>query len=55
MFGNIPYSEALDITNIAPVYDDAATIYQDLLTRIDAAQAQLDPAFGSFGSRRSDI
>jgi hypothetical protein len=50
IFGNIPYTEALDINNISPKYDDAATIYQDLLTRLDAAQANLDPSFGSFGS-----
>jgi len=50
IFGNIPYSEALDVNNISPVYDDAATVYTDLIARIDAAQAQLDPAFGSFGS-----
>jgi hypothetical protein len=24
--------------------------YSDLLSRLDAAQAQLDPEFGSFGS-----
>ncbi len=50
IFGNVPYSQALDINNISPAYDDAATIYSDLLTRIDTSQAHLDPAFGSFGS-----
>ena len=50
IFGNVPYSQALDINNIAPAYDDAATIYSDLLKRIDASQAQLDPTFGSYGS-----
>lgn len=50
IFGNIPYTEALDINNISPVYDDAATIYNDLIARTDAALGQLDPAFGSFGS-----
>ncbi len=50
IFGNIPYTESLDINNFSPVYDDAGTIYLDLLKRVDAAQAQLDPAFGSFGS-----
>ena len=50
IFGNVPYSQALDINNIAPKYDDAATIYSDLLSRIDAAQSKLDPAAGSFGS-----
>lgn len=50
IFGNVPYSQALDINNITPVYDDAATIYLDLLKRLDAAIANLDPAFDSFGS-----
>lgn len=50
IFGNVPYSQALDINNISPAYDDAATIYQDLITRIDAALTRLDPANGSFGS-----
>jgi hypothetical protein len=49
IFGNIPYTQALDITNISPVYDDAATIYQDLLKRLDAAQTSLNPASESFG------
>ena len=50
IFGNIPYTEALDIENIDPVYDDAATIYQDLIRRVDAALASLDESQGSFGS-----
>jgi hypothetical protein len=50
IFGNVPYTDALDINNIAPKYDDAATIYNDLLSRIDNAQANLDPASVSFGS-----
>jgi hypothetical protein len=49
IFGNIPYTEALDIDNISPVYDDAETIYRDLLKRIDAANQTLDAGFGSFG------
>jgi len=50
IFGNIPYTESLDILNIHPVYDDAATIYQDLLRRVDEALASLDEAHGSFGT-----
>jgi hypothetical protein len=50
IFGNVPYTEALDIENIAPVYDDAATIYQDLISRVDAALADLDETQGSFGT-----
>ena len=50
IFGNIPYSQALDIDgNITPAYDDAATIYQNLLDRIDIAIAGLDNSGGSFG------
>jgi len=51
MFGDIPYSEALDVDNTTtPKYDDAATIYADLFSRLDAAYAKLDASYGSFGS-----
>jgi len=42
-FGNIPYSEALraDEGIVTPAYDDAATIYQDLFARLDAAIAEI--------------
>jgi len=36
VFGDVPYTEALDIENISPVYDDAATIYSNLITRVKA-------------------
>lgn len=49
-WGNIPYSEALDIDNTLPKYDDAVTIYKDLFKRLDAAIANLDATAGSFGS-----
>ncbi|HEX2967625.1 MAG TPA: SusD/RagB family nutrient-binding outer membrane lipoprotein [Bacteroidales bacterium] len=50
IFGNVPYSEALDINNIAPKYDDAFTIYKDLINRIDTSLASIDLTAGSFGS-----
>jgi len=50
IFGDVPYSEALDITNISPAYDDAAEIYSDLITRLDAALGNLDASEGSFGA-----
>ncbi len=50
MFGDIPYTEALDIENYTPKYDDAATIYQDLITRATADVADIDVTEGSFGS-----
>lgn len=41
-FGDIPYSQALKAGEFPlPAYDDAASIYADLLTRIDAVDAQL--------------
>lgn len=47
-FGNIPYTEALDIEIPAPKYDDGLTVYKDLIIRLNAAIAELDPAWGSF-------
>jgi hypothetical protein len=52
-FGNIPYSEALDVTKPQPKYDDAATIYADLFTRLNAAIASMNA--GSAGLGTADI
>lgn len=39
-YGNIPYSQALQhINNPKPAYDDAKTIYDDLIVQLTAAQA----------------
>ena len=46
-FGNVPYSQSLNIENLLPKYDDGMTIYKDLLRRLDAAILNLDPAYGS--------
>jgi hypothetical protein len=49
-FGDIPYSEAnLGAENFIPKYDDAATVYADLFTRLDAAIAALNTSSDSFG------
>jgi len=48
-FGDVPYTEALDINNIYPKYDDALTVYKDLLTRLSADVAGMDDSQGSFG------
>ncbi len=50
-FGNVPYSEALDITgHPLPKYDDAQTIYKDLIARLTADSGALTAGSGSFGS-----
>ncbi len=51
IFGNVPYTEALDLGQVTPAYDDAWTIYQDLISRINAALGNLDDAEGSFGGQ----
>lgn len=48
-FGDIPYTEALDLENSTPVYDDDAAIYADLVVRLNSAIAQLEPGAGGFG------
>ena len=48
-FGNIPYTESLDFTNVSPKYDDAKTIHLDLIKRLDAAIAALKVGAESYG------
>ena len=66
-FGDIPYSgalntglksEALDPENLTPEYDDGEEVYSDLLNRLDAAIANLDPNAdngGDLGFGESDL
>lgn len=49
-YGDIPYSEALDIENLLPAYDDGETVYKDLLTRLSAAIGNLNTSLGSYSS-----
>ena len=49
-FGDVPYTEALDIDNLLPKYDDAETVYKDLVARLTAAINALDESTESFGS-----
>ncbi|WP_316636291.1 SusD/RagB family nutrient-binding outer membrane lipoprotein [uncultured Flavobacterium sp.] len=51
LFGNVPYTEALDIAaHPLPKYDDAKSIYLDLAIRLDAAIADMDAGKESFGT-----
>ena len=49
--GDVPYTEASNVTgNLNPVYDDAASIYEDLISRISADASILAQGGSSFGS-----
>lgn len=54
-FGNIPYSQALDVSNSQPAYEDAATIYNDLITRLNTAIGQLDEVAGAGTFTNGDL
>lgn len=49
-FGDVPYTEASDANNLFPKYDDSKAIYDDLLKRLDADIAALNPASSSFST-----
>lgn len=48
-FGDIPYSQAMDATVPQPKYDNQQTVYNDLLTRLDAAIANINTSGESIG------
>lgn len=50
VFGDVPYTEALDINNTLPKYDNDTDIYAALFTKLDAAIANLNVSAESFGS-----
>jgi len=49
-FGNIPYTEALNIDNPFPKYDDQAAIFTDLVKRLDSDITALDIKEESLGT-----
>ena len=50
-YGNVPYSEAFDIINQAfPKYDDAMTVYKDLLTRLSGDITALNDGTDGIGA-----
>lgn len=42
VYGAVPYSEALDITNTTPKYDDGKDVYAGLIKELDAAIAKVN-------------
>jgi Starch-binding associating with outer membrane len=49
-YGDIPYSQAENTSNPFPAYDDAKTIYTDLLLRVDSCIAGMDPTQSAMGA-----
>lgn len=49
-FGPIPYTQALNIENVQPKYDDATSVYSNMLTRLSTAIGNLNTSAESFGS-----
>ncbi|TDX01957.1 SusD/RagB family nutrient-binding outer membrane lipoprotein [Dinghuibacter silviterrae] len=49
-YGNVPYTKAFTDSIPFPAYDDAKTIYKDLLTRLDTAINGLNTSNGSLGA-----
>jgi hypothetical protein len=49
-FGDIPYKAALDGENVFPAYDDAKTVYADLLKRLADAISKLKTTSTSFAA-----
>lgn len=51
LFGDIPYTEALDFNTPNPKYDDAKTVYYDNIAKLDKAITDLNPGVASFDGR----
>lgn len=49
-FGDVPYSQALDISNPQPKYDDDKAIYSDLIARLDVAIGKMTTTSPGLGS-----
>ncbi len=48
LFGDIPYTQALDFANPNPKYDDAKTVYYSQIDSLNQAIANLTPTAASF-------
>jgi hypothetical protein len=49
-FGNVPYKDALDNNKLFPAYDDAKTVYADILKRLSEDLGKLSTASNGFGA-----
>lgn len=49
-FGNVPFTEALDINNVTPKYDEGSYIYSAIADSLQDAIASFDPTAEGFSS-----
>lgn len=49
-FGDVPFSQALDINNVNPKYDDDAAVYSAISSQLNEAINNIDVNAGSFGA-----
>ncbi|MCB0475773.1 MAG: SusD/RagB family nutrient-binding outer membrane lipoprotein [Flavobacteriaceae bacterium] len=54
-FGDVPYTEALDPLNPSPKYDDAKTVYLDVMSKLSAAISTMDANGGGFDSNQDPV
>lgn len=55
-FGDIPYSQALDVVNTPlPKYDNDTEVYNNLLTKLNTAISQLDTGYESISASQDVI
>ncbi|WP_224997635.1 SusD/RagB family nutrient-binding outer membrane lipoprotein [Cesiribacter sp. SM1] len=55
VFGDVPYTEALDPDNLEPVYDDARTIYNSVIENLQAATASINPEEPGFPANQDPM
>jgi hypothetical protein len=55
-FGNVPYSQAFNISKyITPKYDDAATVYSNLITQLDSADYYFNKAITYYQTAPANV
>ncbi|WP_254560109.1 SusD/RagB family nutrient-binding outer membrane lipoprotein [Dyadobacter diqingensis] len=54
-FGNIPYTQAMDFSNVQAGYDDDGDIYRNLIARLDAAIVSLNKNKDAAGLGTADL
>ncbi|MGF1565235.1 MAG: SusD/RagB family nutrient-binding outer membrane lipoprotein, partial [Flavobacteriales bacterium] len=55
IWGDVPYSEALDPSNVTPVYDSQAFVYEQIIDLLDQAIIDLQAAESVFSPGNDDI